>query len=275
MKTIKSTIHEVSTDNDSQIHYNKVRTSSGVTYELSFHNPPSKCKNSGLYSGNQHLHFTTDEVINNGDWFYNSNDKRLEQKTPTLVIFKPEFCHKLVATTDENILMQGSWKTGCEIERVHFPKPNQKFIINYCKNPIKECLIEMQWLQSCVGAEDGHIYEIKVDCYNEITTHLIEDTGMKELIDLSKKIGFEPQILLLPAGDENLRTFIDLSQYLWMCELQKWIRDNHKINLICVPNSFFPTVWNYSIEEKTIFSDNWTYEQSLKEGLLKSLKEIK
>ena len=105
---------------------------------------------------------------------------------------------------------------------------------------------------------------------------------MKEkLIELSKEKGFESKIYkeLIKIG-----IWIKLSNnhayYLWMCELQKWLRENHNIHIFIHYNTLterfrieYITHINKEIENE--YPEFNTYEQALGKGLYEGLKLIK
>lgn len=111
---------------------------------------------------------------------------------------------------------------------------------------------------------------------------------MKEqLISLSKQKGFKggkyytPQT---PNTPEIIKNAQGLEDYLWMCELQKWLRDMHKINIVALP-------YTASIEDRSIVyiwmisgmksstavkKEHYKlFEDALESGLQEALKLIK
>ena len=100
---------------------------------------------------------------------------------------------------------------------------------------------------------------------------------MNKLIELAKKKGFDPKSHLI----ETLNPFDDeFIKYLWMCLLQKWLRDECNLNL---------EVWRSPICSEEEYSFVWhllgvkyyndspkfsTYEQALEAGLTKALQLI-
>lgn len=117
---------------------------------------------------------------------------------------------------------------------------------------------------------------------------------MKEqLIELAKEKGFESNILafnlkLLISTDKN--EINRLYYYLWLCEIQKWLRENHSIFVKIEPYhrevidegyniAFLYEVItlkrNGSIELHNANDRFVTYEKALEEGLFEALKLIK
>lgn len=136
MKTIKAKVHMLPTEDISQVHYNKVRYPNEIKYELSFHKEPSKCKNDGLCSGNQHLYITTDEEIKEGDWIYWADPEGLTSDINQVISIDEEMiflshpehsetevlpneCRKIIATNDPKLTTKEVIKVG---DRVHSNK---------------------------------------------------------------------------------------------------------------------------------------------------------
>lgn len=111
-------------------------------------------------------------------------------------------------------------------------------------------------------------------------------------MDLKQKaneLGFVSKIKLV---HENLKSpdMGELEQvlyYLWLCELQKWLREVHKIDIMIMPWEEEPgciVTYQYHVlsdhsdekyDDKYILENNYdTYEKSLEIGLQESLKLI-
>lgn len=101
-----------------------------------------------------------------------------------------------------------------------------------------------------------------------------------ETSKLAKEKGFrsiQPHILILKSKEHY---------YLWMCELQKWLREIHNIH-VCVDISLLKEwyVNIYNIQNKpSEFEQTYellneinfkTYEEALEQGLYQALKLIK
>jgi len=56
----------------------------------------------------------------------------------------------------------------------------------------------------------------------------------------------------------------------------KWLRDEHRINLVILPNRYASDVWYYFISNGDITRENtgWAYEQAQAAGIKKALKLI-
>ena len=106
---------------------------------------------------------------------------------------------------------------------------------------------------------------------------------MKELIKAAKEKGFYEWIELLYISDVDGMIYYhepnndERCFYLWMCELQKWLRDEKDILLLydfrtedMKKKYVFFTAMD-GIKATPIFD---TYEESLQSGLIEALKLI-
>lgn len=50
-----------------------------------------------------------------------------------------------------------------------------------------------------------------------------------ELIQLSKELGFKSILQTLHFNGVDIDVMENMSHYIWMCELQKWLRETHKL----------------------------------------------
>lgn len=117
----------------------------------------------------------------------------------------------------------------------------------------------------------------------------------EHLIELAKEKGFESKFDIVVKGFTNLdvkkiKEYLNnYGHYLWMCELQKWLRDKHNLFIHISAYSQENTndlIWdvafdyeiitfnkgNYellNIEDKII-----SYEKALESGLFEALKLI-
>ena len=102
-----------------------------------------------------------------------------------------------------------------------------------------------------------------------------------KLIELatSKQIRFNSQMFTDTNWKHSLKE--DLRYYLWMCELQKWCRETHNIEVACYRSYVTTDISTYGCE-----GEDWkqgdgvvdlfniyrnTYEQALEEGLYQTL----
>lgn len=108
---------------------------------------------------------------------------------------------------------------------------------------------------------------------------------MKELIQLAEEKGFRDRFIcpkVIP-NPENI------NDYLWMCELQKWLRDDYRIHIMVIPDKTHDIgmlfncavkidAEDYSydliIRYKSKIQEFELYEQALQEGLTQALKLI-
>jgi hypothetical protein len=87
-----------------------------------------------------------------------------------------------------------------------------------------------------------------------------------ELIDfktvkLANEKGFIPK---------NLSISWKLDSYLWLCELQKWLREVHSINVYCNPCQHDENLWYNNIASHNLVFIG-KYEQALEVGLYQAL----
>ena len=79
-------------------------------------------------------------------------------------------------------------------------------------------------------------------------------------------------------GGKNVM-ITEMCIYLWMCELQKWLREVHNIHITVT--SISQESWQYHIQKpKDKLGDNYNedyenYEEALEDGLQEALKLIK
>ena len=98
----------------------------------------------------------------------------------------------------------------------------------------------------------------------------------KQLIEQAERIGFQSIIF-----DLKTNTDIEIEgtiYYLWMCELQKWLRDErgyHVESLISPTFNFERHTWCIVSDKKMLKADaEDTYELALQAGLLEACKLI-
>lgn len=109
---------------------------------------------------------------------------------------------------------------------------------------------------------------------------------MKELIKLAESKGFESYFMkvisFIPCS-EHVITDPEFINHLWLCELQKWLRDEKKI-YISISSELEDGNLEYYIDTFTIDRKNinwdstkidYTYEKVLEKGLFEALKLIK
>ena len=177
----------IPTDKASCIHRNKVKTDSGYEYRLTYHETPSKCKNDGLLSGNQHLYITTDEEIKEGDWYIDDANQVRQAVTSDLEYWETRKEYKkIIATTDKSLIIE-TWYDSIDLGKqpryVNLPSIQQSFIEAYCKNPVDKVMIEYTLpdkiknaliMGNLSRAQDSD-YILKVDSHNEIIISVIEE----------------------------------------------------------------------------------------------------
>jgi hypothetical protein len=183
----------------------------------------------------QHLYFTSEEEIKDGDWFI--NDDGLWQCTGGIIPtgLNPR---KIVATTDPNLKLSNGdctlcngvgqtvvygTKAGCPLcdntggNYKKLPKPSQDFIKEYCdKGGIDEVEIEYEFIHAD-RAPGGFERFIKVNESNEINIKSIKDSWTREehVYGIKKLRDF----LFINIDLDNL--VIDIYK-----ETDKWIKEN-------------------------------------------------
>ena len=131
----------------------------------------------------QHLYFTSDEEIKEGDWFINTNFQKIYQanseNSKNIIEFGPHpEIRKIIATTDPKLTVHfegHEYGTAREINaEVYLPQPSQDFIKAYCKQGgIDEVDVEYEEEGRFAYTGDTR-YIPKVDTvHNTITTHRI------------------------------------------------------------------------------------------------------
>ena len=86
-----------------------------------------------------------------------------------------------------------------------------------------------------------------------------------ELIKLSENRGFKSKVF----SDGEINS--ELNYYLWMCELQKWVRKHRDIPVLV--NKGGKAIWTYEHNMERKVNDFKTYDKALEEGLKLSLKK--
>lgn len=91
----------------------------------------------------------------------------------------------------------------------------------------------------------------------------------KPIIQLSRDKGFISRDNLIKVNEEYY--------YLWLCELQKWFRDEHNIYVQIFRNEDGYNKYTWRIDHPLRTHNKWrdTYEESLEDGLFETLKLIK
>lgn len=110
---------------------------------------------------------------------------------------------------------------------------------------------------------------------------------MKELIKLAESKGFESYFMIAISFihcSEHVITDPEFINHLWLCELQKWLREKHKLEVLVVPIVIGVYSFKiYDISDSVIMvlqlhpskHRSKTYEEALEKGLFEALKLIK
>lgn len=92
-----------------------------------------------------------------------------------------------------------------------------------------------------------------------------------ELTEKACGLGFESYFGLMISV--NTKCY-----HLWLADLQKWLREEHKINVICSLDSYSKNKYSVTIyvgyEDKGGLRVFNTYEEALEEGLKRALELI-
>lgn len=143
----------------------------------------------------QHLYFTTDEEIKEGDWYMTDDLKLLQcNKVIMKLIYSgkdygrnPNGVKKIIASTNPKLtdcnicsvdltVTRGKHKMSCKdaYKRTNLPQPSQTFIEEYCKQEdIDEVDVEYEeWTTMYRG--DANL-RLKLNLDNTIITHLVEE----------------------------------------------------------------------------------------------------
>lgn len=183
MKTIKVKLHLVATEDKSHIH----KLAHGyVVFEKKLSLKPSSCIPS-VIGKPQHLYFTSDEEIKEGDWYINQQNSRhyINKSGETYFEGIYDNCRKIVVSTDPKLtrtdLRVSPVKGFCEMY-----KPTKQLVEAYCKKPFDECLIEME--DDTIHLDEPK-WQIKVNSYNEITCHpVVEKMYTREELDMEMNL---------------------------------------------------------------------------------------
>ncbi len=104
----------------------------------------------------------------------------------------------------------------------------------------------------------------------------------EEIIKQAKEKGFESKLDLI-ADAIILKILGDEFNHLWLCELQKWLREKHNIQMSIVidledgEKEFYIDIWtidrkNFNCEYSGV---KYTYELAQEEACFEALKLIK
>ena len=114
---------------------------------------------------------------------------------------------------------------------------------------------------------------------------------MKELIKISKEVGFKSEALRNISVISTSELFV----FLWMCELQKWLRDEKNIDVEITSSSYHGSkAYTYNVytgdfkwntpptqpyrdtsRDNSVFGNHESHEKALQYGLLEACKLIK
>ena len=119
------------------------------------------------------------EPIKEGDWIIVTNASNgqnfLKKEGDILPKALSSPRRKIIATTDPKL--KNTISIGIDGTSMFktIPQLQQSFLKEYVANPDGEYEVEYSWLQSCVDAPSGHIYELKLNKDNEVNITSIEE----------------------------------------------------------------------------------------------------
>ena len=154
----------------------------------------------------QHLYFTTDEEIKEGDWFINTNFQKIYQanseNSKNIIEFGPHpEIRKIIATTDPKLCIECTYKGDDKCKSL--PQPSEAFIKAYCEQGgIDE--VDVEYERVSAFEQRGlpsrlKINILKVDpVHNTITTHRIVE-----------KVYNKQDLLELTMGNSNIIDWIE------------------------------------------------------------------
>jgi hypothetical protein len=253
MKTIKVQLHLVATEEKSHIH----KLAHGyITFEKKLSLKPSSCIPS-VIGKPQHLYFTSDEEIKDGDHFLYKgirvctctevsvfkNSEGIEYVVLTdddkSAGFKLENCRKIVASTDPKLNESDLYKhTSGRQGTKPLPQPTKQLVEAYCKKPFDECLIEVEQYD-IEYSKMSHIKDkstrqammttaipinmkirVKVNSYNEITCYSVVEKMYSSTDLLGNQDGSLDHFLL------HSTKFRQEDREIIMDAIYEWVKDD-------------------------------------------------
>jgi hypothetical protein len=170
---VKANVVMLPTDGTSSI----ARDKEGLHYAKNYGFDLFDIKNNFQHTNRQHLYFTTDEEIKDGDWVYDSQYQKVYEATYVVIhnmkTLEYPYLKKVVATTDTSLKVS-KFSTGVFSDLKYLlPTPSPEFIKAYIKNPIFEVLIEVGFE---THTELKDYYKIKTNSLNQITVKMVQET---------------------------------------------------------------------------------------------------
>jgi hypothetical protein len=151
----------------------------------------------GISTYINHLYFTTDEEIKEGDWYLSFTTSTHGMHVPDLVLKSSTKLHsnkwnrKIVATTDKLKYIVPIFNSYKEEP---LPQPSQAFIEKYCKEGgIDEVMIEYNNIQKTINYHKDlwvNDLQIKKDSHNTITIHPVASKE-EQALEICKQINSE------------------------------------------------------------------------------------
>ena len=145
----------------------------------------------------QHLYFTNDEEIKEGDWFINTNFQKIYQanseNSKNIIEFGPHpEIRKIISSTDPKLCIECTYKGDDKCKSL--PQPSEAFIKAYCEQGgIDE--VDVEYERVSAFEQRGlpsrlKINILKVDpVHNTITTHRIVEKvyNKQDLLEVTKQ----------------------------------------------------------------------------------------
>lgn len=163
------------------------------------------------FDSNQHLYILSDDEIKEEDWFY-----RKEIGFKEISLYKAGIqlknCKKVIATTNPNLIKEG------------VASIDDKFVKEYCNNPVEEVLVEYELYNTKPNALPIYgkfDYKLKLSSNGSIIIKPVEETWddiEEEFLNHLK--------LKYPESKNNIgvHSLVDFAQ-----EYRIWLKNNYEV----------------------------------------------
>jgi hypothetical protein len=155
----------------------------------------------------QHLYVTVSndvEPIKEGDWVIETQEGQSPaavQITNIEYELATDIQRKIIATTDPKLLKEHDDNVPyLKMRSTGIAKIQESFIKEFVTNPDGEWEVEYSWLQSCVDAPSGHIYELKLNQDNTVNITSVKERGITITSVKEKMYSLEQIRLTFQAG---------------------------------------------------------------------------
>jgi hypothetical protein len=170
-----------------------------------------------------HLYFTSDDVIEGGDWYINTETKILWQctndKAEIMACNELSNARKIIATTDNNLSIECNMCASEEITRAYTckckstPKPSRAFLNGYCRKQgeIGDVMVEYEVTNRCCGRCDG-VHDL---CFADMTCDDHNEMGCPKCYgprgdEIKLKLNSDKEIIIEPARNKWNRKELDV-----------------------------------------------------------------